>query len=692
MEQAGKEHVSDERDLGEYRLLRPLGRGGMAQVHLAQRRDGGKDAPYVVIKRILGHLAAEQRFVDLFQREARMAIRVRHPNIVRVFEIGMDGDEHFLVMEYLDGLSLREVAKRAWRARRTLPLEGVLRAGIDAARGLAHAHALVDDEGEPAPLIHRDISPDNIVLCRDGTAKVVDFGLAKTMREEDNLTRSTELRGKLAYMSPEQLQGQLLDGRSDVYSLGVSLYWLLTARSPFRGNTDAITIFNVLSRPPPPPLEENPTLPAAVAEVVLHAMEKDRERRTPSATALCEALGALEGLVGDAQDCARMVETCLALPANLPRPADDASRPVPCAPRRGDETVVGGPVPLSRLPTLPMPAAPPEATVRMSAPTAPLPLDTLLEESSEPELATLDDEDVSLPPSRTFVRHDEVAGPNVVLAPLATPESAPLAAMSKPRGALVAGGLLLGTLLAVTLVLSSARSAGDADTTLVVEAVASPVGAEAAEAPPSETPPSETPPSETTPQETTPQETTPQETTPEGEPTRADVAERAPSAEPASRRSTRRRQRQGKRSTVQTPRAEPSDRSVAIELKGPKTLRWSAAGRALEVRGDEARVPASTSSLKARDKRTGGVSQVPVRDGRADYEALGKGSVFFLIRPWARVKLGARDLGATPFDPVTLPAGRYSAELRLEGRTLRRSFEIKAGAQTTVAVDMGEAR
>ncbi|MBI1945272.1 MAG: serine/threonine protein kinase [Deltaproteobacteria bacterium] len=278
--------------LGRYRLERRIGQGGMAEVFLARAEGPGGFEKQVVIKRIRPQLVNNERFVEMFLREGRLLAGLDHPNIVRIFELDVQDGEYFLALEYLDGLSLREVMERYWQAGRSVPLEPVLRIFADAALGLAHAHALKEPSGAPANLVHRDVSPDNIFVTTTSVTKVLDFGIAK--REGlDVLTQTGELKGKIQFMAPEALRGDTLDARADLWSFGVTLYWACAGRRPFDGVTDVHTIKGILEDPPPPLRQHNTRLPHVVEEVVLSCLEKDRSKRVKSASQLHETLSAL---------------------------------------------------------------------------------------------------------------------------------------------------------------------------------------------------------------------------------------------------------------------------------------------------------------------------------------------------------------------------------------------------------------
>ena len=275
--------------VGRYLLLKKLGQGGMAEVFLA-RQDGPSDfSKIVVVKRMLAHLTENKKFVEMFLREARVAARLNHPNVVHIFELGQDGSTYFLAMEWIDGLTLHRLARRSWARGRSLPTEVIVQAMADAAIGLHHAHTLVDESGTPSRLVHRDISPDNLMMTKDGVTKVLDFGLAKGS-EKSGVTKTGELKGKIPYMSPEQIEGRPLDARTDLFSLGVTFYWLLCGRRPFDAVTEVMTLRRVIEDEAPAPSTVNKSVPPALDRIVLRLLEKDPDKRYASGAALHERL------------------------------------------------------------------------------------------------------------------------------------------------------------------------------------------------------------------------------------------------------------------------------------------------------------------------------------------------------------------------------------------------------------------
>ncbi|MHB8417179.1 MAG: serine/threonine-protein kinase [Myxococcales bacterium] len=270
--------------LGRYTLLGKLATGGMAEVFLA-RQDGPQGfAKTVVIKKILPHFVTDAQFVQMFLNEARLAALINHPNVVSIYELGEDASQetYYMAMEYIDGCNLRRLAQGASEQKKPLPPALAARIVADAAAGLDFAHNLKGEGQRPLNIVHRDISPENILLTYSGLVKVVDFGIAKAAASEGK-TRTGQIKGKVAYMSPEQILGQEIDRRTDVWALGVTLYWLLGGARPFRGPNEA-AIMNLIVNAQPPDLPAN--VPAELGQIVSRALAKDREARLPTAAAL----------------------------------------------------------------------------------------------------------------------------------------------------------------------------------------------------------------------------------------------------------------------------------------------------------------------------------------------------------------------------------------------------------------------
>jgi len=240
----------------------------------------------------------------MFLREARVAARLNHPNVVQLFELGQDQGTYFLAMEFIDGITLYRLAKRAWARGMALPTEVIVRAVADAALGLHHAHTLLDENGFAAGLVHRDVSPDNLMITRDGVTKVLDFGIAKS-REKVTATETGIVRGKPAYMSPEQSMSEELDARSDVFSLGIILYELVTGQKLFVRDTPWNTLRAVVEAPIPDPREHAPDLPQPIADAIRRALTRDLARRIESADALARLLDPVAAPAGALADVVR---------------------------------------------------------------------------------------------------------------------------------------------------------------------------------------------------------------------------------------------------------------------------------------------------------------------------------------------------------------------------------------------------
>jgi serine/threonine protein kinase len=265
--------------VGKYKLVRKLATGGMAEVFLAKLAGPMGFEKEVVVKRILPEMVEEDGFVEMLFTEARLAARLNHPNIVQIFDFGQDDGTYYLAMEYIDGLDLRSLMKRV--NAHTLALSPVFCAWLiaRACEGLAFAHEARDPAtGMALGLIHRDVSPDNILLSRQGALKIVDFGIAKAA-DQAHSTRAGIVKGKLSYMSPEQLQCKTLDRRVDVYALGVVFYELLTGRKPFNATTQSTMMKAILHEAPVPAVQRRPDLPEAVARILERALAKDRDQR-----------------------------------------------------------------------------------------------------------------------------------------------------------------------------------------------------------------------------------------------------------------------------------------------------------------------------------------------------------------------------------------------------------------------------
>lgn len=280
--------------LGSYRIIAELARGGMAAVFLALNESPGGRREVVAIKQIHPHLAHDPDFVAMLMDEARLASKVHHPNVVEIkdYALGHADGKNYIVMEYADGEALSMLLKHA--IQRGTRLSPALAASIaaDTAGALHAAHELTDAEGRPLGLVHRDVSPQNVIVTYDGRVKLTDFGVAKAVGRLQR-TQPGEIKGKLAYMAPEQAYGREVDRRSDVYSLGVVLYELALGRRLFGGKSDAETVRNVMEHKITRPREVDPSFPEALEQVILAMLAQDPTERFQTAGAAERALRAL---------------------------------------------------------------------------------------------------------------------------------------------------------------------------------------------------------------------------------------------------------------------------------------------------------------------------------------------------------------------------------------------------------------
>src|SRR5262245_47849370 len=250
-----------------YDIQREIAQGGMAEVYLAH--DGRLDRP-VALKALFPEYAREPSFVERFRREAQAAANLNHPNIVSIYDWGQESGTYFIVMEYVEGRSLRDLIRSQG------PLEPNQAAEItgEIASALAFAHR--------SGVVHRDVKPGNVLLTRAGNVKVTDFGIARA-GASDGLTQTGSVMGTATYFSPEQAQGLAVDGRSDVYSLGVVLYEMVTGVVPFTGDSPVAVAYRHVREEPMPPSQRNPDVPADLEQIILTALAKDPDQRYQTA-------------------------------------------------------------------------------------------------------------------------------------------------------------------------------------------------------------------------------------------------------------------------------------------------------------------------------------------------------------------------------------------------------------------------
>ena len=274
--------------LGRYQIIGRLATGGMAEVYLALSGDLPGFRTLVVVKRILPHLASNAQFIRMFLDEARLAALLDHPNIVRIIEVGHDGEDYFLVMELVQGKPLSAVLRKAAREHR--PPSAALTSYLisQAAHGLAYAHTLTDGDNRPLGVVHRDVSPQNVLISFEGAVKMIDFGVARAFGRVAH-TSPGGLKGKIDYMSPEQASAEEVDHRADVFALGVVLWEALTGRRLFRRETELATMRAIVDDPIPRPSEMAEIAPELDA-IVMRALRKRKDARFATANEMAVAL------------------------------------------------------------------------------------------------------------------------------------------------------------------------------------------------------------------------------------------------------------------------------------------------------------------------------------------------------------------------------------------------------------------
>ena len=275
---------------GKYTLYERIGRGGMADVLKGRIQGPAGFERVFVIKRILPHLSDDPAFVKMFVDEAKLSARLNHPNIVQIFELGSVEGEYFISMEYVSGHDLADTMRAIWKKSGRPRPEMVAYVGREMCRALSYAHGLTDERGEPLGMIHRDVSPSNVMLSYEGAVKLLDFGIAKALGDAPETTRSGTLKGKYAYMAPEQTESDNVDHRIDIFAAGIVLYEVLTGRRLFKGSNDIQTIERVRRCEVRPPSQVSPGCPPELDEILLKALSRDRDDRFQDAADMAEEL------------------------------------------------------------------------------------------------------------------------------------------------------------------------------------------------------------------------------------------------------------------------------------------------------------------------------------------------------------------------------------------------------------------
>jgi serine/threonine protein kinase len=281
------------RTLGDYHLLRKLGQGGMGEIFLAKRVGVGGFEKTVVVKTMLESLASSEEFVAMFFDEAHLAARLSHPNIAQIYDFGVIDGCYYLTMEYIPGEDLASIIGRMYRDEVQIPVAVAARIVIEVCEGLHYAHTL-SENGEPLGIVHRDVSPSNVMVSYQGVIKLLDFGIAKAASRVSH-TRAGGVKGKLSFLAPELIRGLDVDPRADLFSMGITLYSLLTKQHPFRRDSEIAIAHAITDADAPDPRRLRPDLPDELVAIVAKSLERDRERRFGSAAEMAAALQAFLG-------------------------------------------------------------------------------------------------------------------------------------------------------------------------------------------------------------------------------------------------------------------------------------------------------------------------------------------------------------------------------------------------------------
>ncbi|MBU1896275.1 serine/threonine protein kinase, partial [Myxococcota bacterium] len=266
---------------GKYTLLKRLATGGMAEIFLARQTGLDGFEKDVVLKRLLPSHQGEEDLVTMFLDEARIAANLIHPNIAQIYDLGREEGDHFIVMEHVRGVNLSHLCLRSIDAGSFLPLNHAVRIIIEVCDALAYAHSQTHEDGRPREIVHRDVSPTNILVTYDGSVKLVDFGIAKATHKA-GITRVGQIKGKFGYMSPEQTQGVEVDHRTDIFALGINLYEITLGRRLFQGENEVEMLDAIEACRVTPPRELEPQYPASLERVVLRALARAPDARYQS--------------------------------------------------------------------------------------------------------------------------------------------------------------------------------------------------------------------------------------------------------------------------------------------------------------------------------------------------------------------------------------------------------------------------
>src|SRR5690554_842033 len=263
---------------GNYTLHKLIARGGMAEIYRATMPGIGGFEKTVAIKKILPHLAENDEFITMLIDEANIIVSINHFNIAQVYDLGCIDDTYYIAMEYIHGVDLAHIIKGMARRGQTVPVPHAVYIGSSICAGLHAAHSKTDEQGNPLKIVHRDVSPHNVLLSYAGDVKIIDFGVAKAAVKESH-TQHGVIKGKLLYMAPEQANTSDIDGRADLFAAGLIIYKMLTNHLPFEGDNEFQIYNNIMSKEITPPRIFNPQVPEAVDKVVMKLLARDPDER-----------------------------------------------------------------------------------------------------------------------------------------------------------------------------------------------------------------------------------------------------------------------------------------------------------------------------------------------------------------------------------------------------------------------------
>ena len=298
--------------LGNYEPLLELASGGMATVYIARQLGAAGFERIVVVKRVHRHLLGNRDFYDMFRDEARVASIIKHPNVVPVIdvvEVTQPERELFLVMDYVESSSLATLRKAAHEEKQRIPVPILARILYDVLMGLHAAHVAIDMQGRPLGVVHRDVSPQNVIVGVDGSSRLIDFGVAKASHRLTE-TKSGSVKGKYSYMAPEQARGLEVDRRTDIFAAGIMLHECLTDRRLFRGENELDTVRRIMEAEIPTPSSVQPAIPAALDAVTMKALARPMEQRFQTAIEMAEALEHAVSLASPREVTAYLEKTC----------------------------------------------------------------------------------------------------------------------------------------------------------------------------------------------------------------------------------------------------------------------------------------------------------------------------------------------------------------------------------------------